>query len=173
MTDLNAIQLKLAGHKAKVLLLTCIDLRFHLEIAKMMKDHFHYEGQYDQTILAGASLGTQLTFGPDRKPHWQQTFLEMLALSIEVHDTDGMIVMDHMDCGAFKRYWNSMGVGPYSERKEEERHHFFMDSLSVLVKNEVKNIKPLFFVIQWLLPKPSDDKSNFNDPSKWSLKLVE
>jgi hypothetical protein len=122
MADLSAIRSKLAGHKAKVLLLTCIDLRFHREIAEVMKTHFQYDGQYDQAILAGASLGAQLTFGPDRKPHWQQTFLETLSLSIEVHDTDGLIVMDHMDCGAYKRYWNSMGVGSYTECKEEEVH---------------------------------------------------
>ncbi len=159
----------LAEHKAKAILLTCIDLRFHNTIDEAM-NKLGLHGQYDQMILAGASLGAMLTFGPDRKPHWQQTFLETVALSIEVHDTEGIVIMDHMDCGAYKRYWNSMGVGAYSETKERERHSHFSAELSKLVKREVAAVKPHFFSIEWLLPKPKHE-SEYGDPADWSLRV--
>ena len=166
-STLAAAKKAVAEHKAKVILLTCIDLRFHNAIDEAM-DLLGLNGQYDQMILAGASLGALLTFGPDRKPHWQQTFLETVALSIEVHDTEGIVIMDHMDCGAYKRYWNSMGVGLYSEAKERHRHVHYQAELSKLVKHEVAAVKPHFFSIEWLLPKPTE-KIGYGDPAEWSL----
>jgi hypothetical protein len=89
----------------------------------------------------------------------------------EVHDTDGIVIMDHMDCGAYRRYWNSMGVGPYTLPKEKERHYYFMAELSKLVKQDIAAVKPKFFAIQWLLPQPPDEKSGLGDPSTWFFKL--
>lgn len=66
--------------KKTLLLLTCIDLRYASIIHAKMEPQFHK--LYDHVCLAGAGLSPVIDFGPDRKPHWQQTFLEHVAISL-------------------------------------------------------------------------------------------
>lgn len=148
----------LSSNEAKVLLLTCIDHRIQAQIPGIMR-YLGYDvtrKEYDQTILAGASLAPQLDFGPDQKPHWEQTFYETLFLAIEAHAINGLVILDHTDCGAYKRYWNSMGVGPYEPGKEPERHLFFSRRLAERVRAKVAIVRPRFQIIWALIRVPVD-----------------
>jgi hypothetical protein len=90
------------SNKKTLLLLTCIDLRYPSVIHAKMEPRFHK--LYDTVSLAGAGLSPIIDFGPDRKPHWQQTFLEHVSISYELHNISRVLVMDHRDCGAFQKF---------------------------------------------------------------------
>src|SRR5438128_1006755 len=78
--------------KADVLLLTCMDFRFFLEVARRMKDT-----KYDHVILAGAALGAVVA----AKPNWHDTFFDHVGLAIKLHQIETLVVMEHRDCGAY------------------------------------------------------------------------
>ena len=85
-----------AGH-AEALLLNCIDFRLNAEVTDYMNAR-GLKHEYDQVILAGASLGA-LT---DAYPTWNTTFWDHLGLAIQLHGITKVIVIDHRDCGAYK-----------------------------------------------------------------------
>lgn len=85
-------------HEADALLLTCMDFRFFLKIAEMMKGI-----KYDHVILAGAALGVVVknpTCLAD-KARWQDTFFDHLELATALHNIKKVIVLEHRDCGAY------------------------------------------------------------------------
>jgi hypothetical protein len=55
-------------------------------------------GKYDQLILAGASLGVV------HKREWQITFLDQLGFAIQEHGVSQVLILDHRDCGAYKKF---------------------------------------------------------------------
>lgn len=85
-----------AGH-CDVLLLSCMDYRLINDLATFM-DSRGLQGNYDQVILAGASLGVLTTKMPD----WGRTFWEHLDTAIQLHQIKKVMVVDHRDCGAYK-----------------------------------------------------------------------
>ena len=85
-----------AGH-AEALLLSCIDYRLTDKVANYM-DGRGLKENYDQVILAGASLGAVNTQFPD----WGRTFNDHLDVAIKLHDIHRVIVLDHRDCGAYR-----------------------------------------------------------------------
>lgn len=80
------------GHEADVLLLTCMDFRFFLKIAELMKGI-----KYDHVVLAGAALGVV----QNQKEWWGKTFFDHLKLAIDLHKIKNVFVMEHRDCGAY------------------------------------------------------------------------
>jgi carbonic anhydrase len=86
------------AHEADALLLTCMDFRFFLKIAEMMKGI-----KYDHIILAGAALGVVVknpTCLAD-KARWRDTFFDHLELAVALHKIKKVIVLEHRDCGAY------------------------------------------------------------------------
>lgn len=85
-----------AGH-ANVMLLNCMDYRLIDDVGRYM-DGRKLTDNYDQIILAGASLGA-LT---GAQPSWGATFWSHLDLALDLHHVHSLIVIDHRDCGAYK-----------------------------------------------------------------------
>lgn len=85
-----------AGH-SEALVLSCMDYRLLDDIVRYM-DARALTNNYDQVILAGASLGATT----ERFPAWAATFWEHLGLALELHHINALIVLDHRDCGAYK-----------------------------------------------------------------------
>jgi len=102
--------------KAEVLLLTCLDFRFFLEISEIMKDI-----KYDHVVLAGASLGAVW----HEKPKWHETFFDHVGLAIRLHQVERVIVLDHRNCGAYgPRECGGFGLlGRDPDRDLERRIH--------------------------------------------------
>lgn len=69
------------AHNAQCYLITCMDFRLIDDIVHFM-DSIGYNNNYDQFILAGASLG----FSQDRFPHWGQTLLDHMGIGRDLHD---------------------------------------------------------------------------------------
>lgn len=90
-------QTTMASGKANVLLLTCMDFRLIDEAERYMTDR-GLRNDYDQLIIAGASLGVLA----ESFPAWGKTFWEHLDVAIQLHHEHKIMVMDHRDCGAYK-----------------------------------------------------------------------
>lgn len=103
------------AHDAEALLLTCIDFRFFPLIAQVMADQ-GLVGNFDHVILAGGTLGPLVDFPKTPQMHWQQFFLDHLNLSESLHHVKRVVVLDHRDCGAYKKF----GLLPDKPTPEEE-----------------------------------------------------
>ena len=97
-----------------LLLLTCMDSRYPHRIIDTM-DASGLRGKYDQLILAGASLGVV------HKEAWQITFLDQLGFAIKEHGVSQVLILDHRDCGAYKKFLDPP-VTPDDPKKEKEAH---------------------------------------------------
>jgi hypothetical protein len=58
-----------------------------------------YIGRYDHVVLAGAALGVIY----DEHSHWSRTFWDHLDLARELHDVREVHILEHRDCGAYKK----------------------------------------------------------------------
>jgi len=93
---LSAKPARAANHKAKALVLSCIDFRL-IEAERSFLSLQHLGNQYDWVALAGASLAlTGFPHGAEAEAFWDQ-----LALSQQLHQIEKAIVLDHQDCGAY------------------------------------------------------------------------
>jgi carbonic anhydrase len=84
------------GYEA--MLLMCIDPRFVHPTNVYMDRQRGLVNRYSQFALAGAAAGAVA-------PHWEawhNTFWDNLAASIELHSINGVIAIDHRDCGAVR-----------------------------------------------------------------------
>lgn len=83
-------------HKAKALLIRCMDFRFEEAIEKYLKEH-DLLNKIDIVALAGAGKNIA---DPD-DPHDEDTILHQLDLSEKLHDIHTVIIMNHTDCGGY------------------------------------------------------------------------
>jgi hypothetical protein len=108
---------------ADALILTCIDFRFIDIIVNFMIDN-GYINEYDQFILAGASLGynTALNLDPNSQycteipsyndpstNTWKTVFNQHVNLSSALHNIKKIFIIDHMDCSAYKDFYGLKG----------------------------------------------------------------
>ena len=77
-----------------------------------------YNNNYDQFILAGASLGAN----QDEYNDWPSTWLKHLDLAIMLHNIKEVIVIDHEKCGAYRLFYPEM-------KPTEEFHHHVCELL--------------------------------------------
>ena len=162
----NAVQKDEATDKT-LLLLTCIDLRYPHVIHSRMEPKFHK--LYDQVCLAGAGLAPVVDFGADRKPHWEQTFLEHVAISIALHSITKVVVMDHRDCGAYRKF-GLLTKEDNDTAKEKTVHFQQMTRLKILLKTEFPHLE--FHGI--LLPiEPEHDKKTGKATGKIKIEIVD
>ena len=97
-----------------LLVLQCMDSRYPHRTIQIM-DAEGLRGKYDQLILAGASLGVI------HKREWQVTFLDQLGFAIKEHKVSQVLILDHRDCGAYKKFLDPP-VTPEDPAKEKEAH---------------------------------------------------
>ncbi|HMG74723.1 MAG TPA: carbonic anhydrase [Pyrinomonadaceae bacterium] len=97
-----------------LLMLQCMDSRYPHRVIQTM-DAEGLRGKYDQLILAGASLGVI------HKREWQITFLDQLGFAIKEHNVSQVLILDHRDCGAYKKFLDPP-VTPDDPKKEKEAH---------------------------------------------------
>lgn len=134
---MNLLEADAMSSKRTLLLLTCIDLRYPSIIHAKMEPKFHK--LYDQVCLAGAGLSPVIDFGPDRKPHWQQTFLEHVAISVALHSISRVVVMDHRDCGAYQKF-GLLTADDTGTEKEAKVHQEQAGRLRQLLANEFSQL---------------------------------
>lgn len=101
---------QLIAHTAKALVITCMDFRL-IDDAVYFLNSKGYNNNYDELILAGASLGYNQT----KYESWRKTVDDHIGLAKKLHHIKEIIVIDHMDCGAYRIFYNK----PKLSREEE------------------------------------------------------
>jgi carbonic anhydrase len=103
---------KLTAKEVKTFLLTCMDFRLIEDVSHIM-DNLGYNTNYDHFILAGSSLGIV----QEKFPHWGETFFDHLEISLNLHHFKKIVIIDHEDCGAYKKFY------PFANKEEEYNNH--------------------------------------------------
>jgi carbonic anhydrase len=97
--------------KFEAMVVSCIDPRFQKPVFRYATER-GLTGQYSKFTVAGAAIGV---VAPAFKK-WHQTFWENLAATVELHQIDKVIAIDHRDCGAAKiAYGKEKLASPASE----------------------------------------------------------
>ena len=109
------------GHpppRYNVLLLTCMDVRLIDGIGTFMR-HDNLTNRYDHLILAGSSLGViQTTF-----PSWRETFFQHLELALELRQPHDVYIIEHRNCGAYRKFLGTdFGDSPEEQDREARAH---------------------------------------------------
>lgn len=83
-------------HKAKAVVITCMDFRFQNAVRKYMKKK-NLLGHSDRIVVAGGSRDFIIPVKEQHKDYvWTQ-----LNLSLELHNPTKIIIIDHQDCGGY------------------------------------------------------------------------
>lgn len=120
-----------ASGKAQALVLNCMDFRLVDEGVQ----YFNARGlrnNYDQVILAGASIGALGKLGPE----WAATFWKHVETAKSLHGIEKLIVLDHRDCGAYKIVF---GADSIADKEIETALH---RSQMILLREEVQKRHP-------------------------------
>jgi carbonic anhydrase len=104
-------------HKAKACILLCIDFRFQKQIQKWLEDQ-GYLGSSDEIVVAGASRDLVKPIEPFHK----HSLMRQLELSINLHDPDEIVVIDHQDCGG---YAQDQTIPSGLEQEEDKKGHTY------------------------------------------------
>ena len=94
---------QLTSHTAKALVLSCMDFRL-IDDEVYYFNNMGYTNNYDKFVLAGASLGYNQT----KFPEWKQSLNKHIELAIQLHQINEIIVLEHMNCGAYKILYNNV-----------------------------------------------------------------
>jgi len=93
-----------------------MDFRLLDDIVRAM-DKMGYNNNYDQFIVAGASLG----FCQNKYPHWRQTVMDHLEIGLNLHKFREFIFIDHLDCGAYKKFFPEIKTVEDEKRFHKEQ----------------------------------------------------
>jgi hypothetical protein len=158
--NLPAGRAKVAGH-ARWLLVSCIDYRYHHVIHNYMKKT-HPQERYDQLVLAGASLAASdifTTAGPIEwrtgQSNWRSTFLEHVNLAIALHDIEGVLIINHRTCGAFKKF-EILTDQDAGQPVELDRHRQVATQVVVDVATQFRRKSKSAYVLALLAPIVTD-----------------
>lgn len=127
-------------HKAKALVLSCIDFRFLEEEHSFLLNQ-GLKNQYDWTGLAGASLALASSrHSADTNAFWNQ-----LDISYHLHHIDKVIILDHQDCGAY-----AQNIDPnlsQNPEREEQVHISYLNQAYRSIHQRYPNLQiELYFV---------------------------
>ena len=105
-----------ASAKIKALAVTCIDFRFLNKDAAFVANELDLFKEADIIALAGGSLAAI-----DTKvlPKSKDAFWEQLRVAHSLHEFEHVVMIDHMDCGAYKEEFKPLP--PEKERAEHVR----------------------------------------------------
>ncbi|NCO75215.1 MAG: carbonic anhydrase [Cyanobacteria bacterium] len=129
-----------ADHKAKALVLSCIDFRF-VDFEQNFLINSNLDHEFDWLSLAGASLALN-----DFPSHADtEVFWEQLALSYKLHHIEKVIILDHQDCGAYASKIDAkLSENP---EKELQTHRQYLSQAKSIIKEKYSNLEvELYFV---------------------------
>ena len=105
-------QNQLSAHSAKAFVIYCMDFRLLDDVVYFL-DKKGYNNNYDGFILAGASLG----YIQKKYSYWKKIADQHIRLAKKLHKINEIIVIDHMDCGAYKLFYNKKNISTNEEIK--------------------------------------------------------
>lgn len=139
-----------AGH-TDALCIMCIDYRLIDGAVKFFDadPRAPGTGHYDLAALAGASLAGVLTKFPEAVPgFWNQ-----IALAKQLHGIKRLVVLDHMQCGAYAQQFNQ--GNPMPPEQERAAHKETMKQVTLAFENSYgKELALEFFLMDVANDKP-------------------
>lgn len=157
------------AHDIKALVMTCIDFRL-IDDAVTFLNSKGYLNNYDEFILAGASLGynTSLNKISSSYSGWDKVLENHIDISYSLHNIKEIIVIDHMDCGAYKKQLNNdVAFEKYDEiNKHVENLNIFRNAINT---KYVKDGLPKYDVKLWLMRL--DGTVDIN-PTYWQMDSI-
>jgi carbonic anhydrase len=130
---------QLTAHFCKCFIISCMDFRLIDDLVRAM-NNLGYNNNYDQFILAGASLGlTQEKF-----PHWGHTAMDHMEVGLNLHHFREIIIFDHMDCGAYKKFHPEISC----REDEENFHHENLQKAHDMLAKKFPNMKFKAFLME-------------------------
>ncbi len=126
-------QNQLTAHTAKALVITCMDFRL-IDDAVYFLNSKGYNNNYDNIILAGASLGYNQT----KYDSWKKTVDDHIGLAKKLHHIKEIIVIDHMDCGAYKLFYEKTKLSRTEEIKLHKENFAKFEKLIYQTYPELK-----------------------------------
>lgn len=136
------------ANSAEAFLISCMDFRLLDDIDRVM-DRLGYNNNYDHFIAAGSSLGVV----QDKFPHWGQACIDHMEIGAKLHNFKKVIIIDHEDCGAFKKFYPELVGNLELERQYHKEHiqkvynklssRFPTMDFSAYLMNIEGNIKPV------------------------------
>ena len=134
----SPIRDRLSEYTAKAIVLSCMDFRFVND-----KVYFFnasgYRDNYNKFSLAGASLG----YNQDSFPAWSETFDKHVELAIDLHQIDEVVVLDHMDCGAYRILYDNPSM---SMQEEYELHKVNLNKFKIAMNKKYPSLKVTTFL---------------------------
>jgi carbonic anhydrase len=128
----NSVRDRLSEKTAKALVLSCMDFRFVNDAVYFLnKTH---KDDYNKFSLAGASLG----YNQDKFKEWGITFDKHIELSKQLHDINEIIVVDHMDCGAYRILYDNQNM---SKEEEYQLHRKNLNKFREIINKKHLSLK--------------------------------
>lgn len=87
------------------LALSCMDYRLFDKTVELLHHDCDVDG-FDYHVLAGGSLG----YNQNKYECWHTSYLDHVDLAIKLHDIQTIVVVDHMDCGAYKLLYPELNL---------------------------------------------------------------
>jgi carbonic anhydrase len=128
-----------SGHY-KAMLVTCIDPRYVTTARNYMVETRHWNNDYSQFSFAGAAVGVVA----DRFKTWHDTFWDNLGITIQLHNIQNLVVLDHRDCGAAELAYGKEAVA--TPKVETETHRKALAQFRAEVAQRAASAQP-----QWKL----------------------
>lgn len=123
-------------HKAKALILHCIDFRFQSALQKFLLDK-GLTGAVDVVSIAGAAKNyARPTSESDR-----EFLMRQIDISVKLHEIEKVLIVNHQDCGA---YGGSAAFPNFAH--EEEAYKQDMKALKEAVLLKYPHLSVEFYI---------------------------
>jgi carbonic anhydrase len=124
------------GKKAEyeAMILGCIDPRLQTPVRKLAVKQ-GLTGEYSQFTIAGAAIAVVAPAFAD----WHKAFWDNLAATIQLHNIESVIAIDHRDCGAARIAYGDDSIS--TPEKENATHKAAMDEFRKQVGERQPKLK--------------------------------
>ena len=133
------IRNRLSEKTAKAMVLSCMDFRFVNDKVDFL-NNIGYKDDYSKFVLAGSSLG----YNQSEFPEWGKSFDKHLELAMDLHKINEVIVVDHMDCGAYKILYDNQSM---SKEEEYKLHQKNLNKFKSLIHKKFPSLKVTMLMI--------------------------
>lgn len=126
------------GHKCDELVIRCMDFRFHEELEN------HLDQFCDNSKLSYDSRGSEGGSHAIIDETSRASVMEAIELAADKHGVETIIIVDHIDCGAYG------GSGEHeSEEAEREFHVTKLQEACDIVKEKYPGLKIVLLYQDW------------------------
>jgi carbonic anhydrase len=142
---LSLLPLAARAGAVDTLCITCIDYRFVAKDVTWLTTHLNLDfNNYDIVALAGAALAGLQT----AVPQTPAALFDQVKIAISLHHITNVVLLDHMDCGAYRVAFGKPPSDPVLTPAEELAHHkLVMPRVAKLLQAAPYNLKTACYLM--------------------------